>query len=359
MEIGLHLWPWHPMKELLGYAQEAHRQFPFDHIWLVDAMQYEDTLTAMTAMAMNLDVSLGTMVTFPRRNPMELAQRFSSLSHLMPSGREVVAGLGSGGRLQESVLAEGTSPEKVPVVKETVSFLRKMFAGESVALAQFPELVSRFNYNREAKARLYFPPDRPLPVYLAAGGPKMFQVAAREADGVILTQINPWTSLVGMRAGRFRQAIETVELTLKLSGNQQRFKKIYSAKISVSQDGGAAKQWAKRQVSYGAATYPTALKRLGCDPDEIERIKSAYIQGLGIEEAASRVSDRLAEELGFVTAGTPEECTAGYHEILDHLEGLGFDHLVMGVPLGPNVPEALQLITKRILPALKGRLENF
>ena len=358
MELGLHLWPWHPMKELLGYAQEARRAFPFDHIWLVDAMQYEDTLTAMTAMAMNLDVSLGTMVTFPRRNPMELAQRFSSLSHLMRPGRHVVAGLGSGGRLQESVLAEGTSPEKVPVVKETVSFLRRLFAGESIELAGFPELVSRFSYNAKAKARLYFPPQGPLPVYLAAGGPKMFQIASQEADGVILTQINPWTSLSGMRAGRFRQAIEMVESSLKNSGDGRPFKKIYSAKISVSEDGAAAKQWAKRQISYGAATYPTALKRLGCDPEEIERIKTAYVQGLGIEEAAGRVSDALAKQLGFVTAGTPAECIAGYEEILDHLEGLGFHHLVMGVPLGPDVTEALQLITKRILPALKRRLGN-
>lgn len=346
------------MKELLGYAEQARREFPFDHIWLVDAMQYEDSLTAMAAMAMDLDVSLGTMVTFPRRNPMELAQRFSSLSHLMRPGRQVVAGLGSGGRLQESVLAEGTSPEKVSVVKETVSFLRRLFAGESIELAQFPELVSRFNYNGKARARLYFPPGGPLPVYLAAGGPKMFQIASREADGVILTQINPWTSLAGMRAGRFRQAIETVEASLKSSGNPRRFKKIYSAKISVSENGQAARQWAKRQISYGAATYPKALLQLGCDPEEIERIRTAYVQGLGIEEAAGRVSDALAEQLGFVTAGTPEECTAGYEEILDHLEGLGFDHLVMGVPLGPNVSEALKLITKKILPALKGRLGN-
>ncbi len=356
MEIGLHLWPWHSIKELMDYAQAARREYHFDHIWLVDAMQYEDAFTALTAMAMNIDASLGTMVTFPRRNPMELAQRFSSISHLMPEGRQVVAGLGSGGRLQESVLAEGTSPEKVSVVKETVSFLRQLFAGQSVELGQFPLLASRFNYNLDAKARLYFPPQGLLPVYLAAGGPRMFQLAAQEADGVILTQINPWTSLAGMRAGRFRQAIDTIESTLKASGGGRRIKRIYSAKISVSQDGQAAKQWAKRQISYGAATYPKALKELGCDADEIESIRLAYVQGLGIEEASGRVSDRLAGQLGFVTAGTPEECIAGYEEILDHLEGLGFDHLVMGVPLGPNVTEALKLITKKILPALKSRL---
>ena len=351
MEIGVHLWPWHPLDELVGYAKQALEEYPFDQVWLVDAMQYEDTFTALAAMGMKLDVSLGTMITFPRRNPLELAQRFATLSHLMKSGRELAAGIGAGGRLQESVLAEGTSPESVAVVKETVRLLSRLFAGETLELAQFPSLSTRFNYNVKSKTRLYFPPEGPLPTYLAAGGPKMFQLAAQEADGIILTQINPWTSLAGMRQGRFQQAIQIVEGGLKAAG-KGKFKKIYSAKISVSQDGRAAKQWAKRQVSYGVATYPVALKGLGFPSEEVESIKTAYTHGLGIEEAARRVSDSLADRLGFVVAGTPEECIAGYQEVLDHIRGLGFEHLVMGVPLGPNVSEALRLFGKKVLPAL-------
>ena len=351
MEIGVHFWPWHRLDELIGYAHEALEQYPFDQIWLVDAMQYEDTFTALAAMGAKLDVSLGTMITFPRRNPLELAQRFSTLSHMMKPGRELAAGIGAGGRLQETVLAEGVSPESVLVVQETARLLSRLFAGETAELAEFSSLASRFNYNVKSKTRLYLPPVGKLPVYLAAGGPKMFQLAAQEADGVILTQINPWTSLAGMRQGRFQQAFQIVEGALKATG-KRKFKKIYSAKISVSQDGRAAKQWAKRQISYGAATYPVALKKLGFPSEEIESIKTAYTHGLGIEEAASRVSDSLAERLGFVVAGTPEECIAGYQEILGHIRGLGFEHLVMGVPLGPNVSEALSLIGKKVLPAL-------
>jgi hypothetical protein len=226
MEIGVHLWPWHPMPELLGYAERAVEVYPFDQIWLVDAHQYEDAFTAL---------------------------------------------------------------------------------------------------------------------------------AAREADGVILTQINPWTSLAGMREGRFRRALDTLEAALPVS-KKMGFKKIYSAKISVSQDGAAAKQWAKRQVSYGAATYPAMLKKLGFDPLAVENIKAAYTEGHGLEEAAARVSDELASRLGFVVGGTPSECIAGYEEILHHLKGLGFSHLVMGVPLGPNVSEALELIGKKGLPALRSSL---
>ena len=52
---------------------------------------------------------------------------------------------------------------------------------------------------------------------------------------------------------------------------------------------------------------------------------------MGIEEAVGRVSGSLAEQLGFVTGSTLEECIAGYEEILGHLEGLGVDYLAMSV----------------------------
>lgn len=357
MEVSVHFWPWNPINDLLDYGAQALREYPFDQFWLVDAFQYEDPFTVLSAMASTMNVSLGTMVTFPRRNPLDLAQRFGTISHLLKPGRHIAAGIGAGGRLQESVLAEGTSPESTAVVRETLRLLRRLFAGETVGLNQFPNLSSRFNYNTESQTRLYFPPEGPLPVYLAAGGPKMFQMAAQEADGVILTSINPWTCLAGMREGRFQQAIQMVEESLTASGKRS-FKKICSAKISVSEDGRAAKEMAKKQISYGVATYPGPLKGLGFDADEVEFIKSAYTQGLGIEEAARRVSDDLAARLGFVVAGTPAECIAGYEEILGHIDGLGFDHLVMGVPLGPDVSESLRLIGKKVLPALSKYLSS-
>jgi hypothetical protein len=39
--------------------------------------------------------------------------------------------------------------------------------------------------------------------------------------------------------------------------------------------------------------------------------------------------------------------------ILPLVREAGIDQLVIGVPLGPNVPEALDLIAKEIIPALR------
>lgn len=38
-------------------------------------------------------------------------------------------------------------------------------------------------------------------------------------------------------------------------------------------------------------------------------------------------------------------------EIVTHVTALRFDRLVMGVPLGPDVPEAIELIAEKVLPA--------
>jgi 5,10-methylenetetrahydromethanopterin reductase len=354
-EIGIQMWPWYSVKTLVSYAERALDFYPFDQIWMCDEFQYEDSFTVLAAMAMRLDVSLGTMVTFPHRNPMELAQRFSGIAGLIREGREVAAGIGAGGAVQEQVVNEKTAP--LAVMEETTRFLKSLFAGESVELKAFPRLSQRFRYNPRTRAKLYFPPRPPVPVYLAAGGPKMFAMAGQMGDGVILTQLNPWTSLPGIQRGMFQQAVRTVLDARKAIAKNGAFKKIYNLHISVSADGDKAKEWAKRNTSYAlagsVARYPEVLEATGVNIKEVEPVREAYVNGLGVEEGARRVSDKLLEDAGFIVAGTPKEVLTKCELILPRIRDYGIDQLVIGVPLGPNVPEALDMISKEIIPALQ------
>jgi len=354
-EIGIQMWPWYSVKALLAYAERALESYPFDQIWMCDEFQYEDSFTVLAAIAMRLNVSVGTMVTFPHRNPLELAQRFSSIAGLIREGREVSAGIGAGGAVQEQVVSEKTAP--MAVMKETVGFLKSLFGGESVDLKSYPRLSARFRYNPRTSARLYFPPQPRVPVYVAAGGPKMFEMAGRLGDGVILTQLNPWTSLAGIRRGMFQRAVRMVSEGRKANAGNGAFKKIYNLHISVSRDGEKAKQWAKRNTSYGLAgslaRYPEVLEATGVNLREVGTVREAYAEGLGVEEAARRVSDKLLEDAGFIVAGTPKEVLVKCEAILPLARDYGVDHLVIGVPLGPNVPEALEIISKEIIPALR------
>jgi hypothetical protein len=85
----------------------------------------------------------------------------------------------------------------------------------------------------------------------------------------------------------------------------------------------------------------------------LERVREAYVNGLGVEEAAKRVSDKLLQDAGFIVAGTPKEVLSKCEAILPLVREAGIDQLVIGVPLGPNVPEALGLIAEEIIPALR------
>ncbi len=358
-EIGIQFWPWYDLPTLLGVARQALQEFPFDQIWMCDEFQYEDTLTTLTAMAIDLDVSLGTMVTFPSRNPLELAQRFGSIAKLPPAGRQVVAGIGAGGAVQELVMREKTSPMKV--LEETLSLLRSLLCGEDVALSEYPRLSTRFRYNPQTKARLYFAPDRLVPVVLGAGGPRTCQMAGRLADGVILTQIHARTSATAITRGLLDAAIRDVEEGRKGSSIHS-FKRIYNLHLSVSKDGRLARDWAKRNTSYGVATflamYPELLRMVGVDAEEAAKVREAYVQGLGVEEAARRVSDSMLERAGYIVAGTPENCLNSIESIMPYLKKHHFDQLVIGVPLGPVLSEAIPLIAHEIIPAVNTMMDS-
>lgn len=357
-EVGIQFWPWYDLPTLLDHARRALKLYPFDQIWMCDEFQYEDTLTVLSAMARSLDVSLGTMVVFPWRNPLELAQRFAAIAKLLPKGRRIVAGVGAGGAVQEQVIAEKTNP--MVVIEETVYLMRELFRGRSVPLGKVPNLAARFRYNQNSQARLYFPSEEPVPVFLAAGGPKTSRLAGRMADGVILTQIHPRTSLTAMAMGVFDEVLGETADGLK-ERTEGGFKKVYNLHLSVSADGRRAREWAKRNTSYGLASYlvmyPKWLQMADLKLEEVGKVRAAYLDALGVEQAAARVTDAMLEQAGFIIAGTPEECLRGVEQAAAHLVKFDFDQLVIGVPLGPDIPEALELISREILPPLSRLLK--
>jgi alkanesulfonate monooxygenase SsuD/methylene tetrahydromethanopterin reductase-like flavin-dependent oxidoreductase (luciferase family) len=329
------------------------RSYPYECLWLCDEFQYEDSFGTMVAMAIEHDVSLGTMVTFPWRNPLDLAQRFATIAKFVKPGRHVVAGIGAGGTVQKQVLQDKSG--SVATVTETIQLMRDLLAGEPVLLGRFPNLAAAFRYRTSNFARLHFPPPIPVPVLLAAAGPRMYEAAGAYADGVILSQLLIRTSYLGAKAGMVHEAMRAVDAARSMSADRA-YSRIYNIHVSVARDRGVAKQWAKRNTSYclsGAyIRYPEVLRQLGLDVDEIGHVAQAYHEGLGVEEAARRVSDALVDQAGCVFAGTPEEVTEQVLDLQRLLSDLDFDQIVIGVPLGPNIPDALELISREVLPKL-------
>lgn len=121
---------------------------------------------------------MGPTVTCPilRYNPAVVAEAYATLSQLYP-GR-IFLGLGSGEALNEQA-ATGVWPpwrERWDRLIEAVAIIRQLWSGN---------LVQHKGKHYSVNGRLYDPPAKPIPLLLAANGPKAMKLAGEHGDGLI------------------------------------------------------------------------------------------------------------------------------------------------------------------------------
>jgi F420-dependent hydroxymycolic acid dehydrogenase len=121
---------------------------------------------------------MGPTVTCPtlRYHPAIVAEAFATLSQLYP-GR-IFLGLGSGEALNEQAATGAWPPwrERWDRLIEAVTIIRQLWDGGSVR-------HKGTYYTVEGK--LYDPPLQPIPLLLAANGPKAMKLAGEHGDGLI------------------------------------------------------------------------------------------------------------------------------------------------------------------------------
>ena len=127
---------------------------------------------------------MGTTVTCPtlRYNPAVVAEAFASLSLLQPGN--IFAGFGSGEALNEQA-ATGEWPdweERWQRLIEATSIVRKLWTGDE---------IYHDGKHYQVNAKLYDAPAQPIPILLAANGPKAMRLAGEYGDGLI-TDVPTW-----------------------------------------------------------------------------------------------------------------------------------------------------------------------
>jgi TAT-translocated FGD2 family F420-dependent dehydrogenase len=121
---------------------------------------------------------MGPTVTCPtlRYNPAVVAEAFATLSLLYP-GR-IFLGLGSGEALNEQA-ATGEWPawrERWDRLIEAVTIIRQLWTGKP---------LQHTGAHYTVNGTLYDPPPQPIPLLLAANGPKAMKLAGEHGDGLI------------------------------------------------------------------------------------------------------------------------------------------------------------------------------
>ena len=349
-EIGIHF-PLHVLNryslpeliELAARAQNIMGRFGFTRVWTNDNLEYRSVMASSAAMLAKLPVKLGTAVTVPYfRNPIDVAMAFATMSELT-GGKEISLGLGPGSR---SILTRHVVRTKpLAIMAEFAVALRTLFAGDTLSRQDIPILADYFHLNSEHYALRF---KTPAPIHLYYGPsllkPAVLDLVARHFDGVILQTLY---GIDAMEASLSRLDGARIE-----AGSAQPLRKTMLLNASVSRDSQAARQHAKRFVSHIVSGWPdAALVAKGIDPLAIQAVRQAYAENRGVDDAAALTPDDAVDRL--IITGTPAQCLDRLRELFSLAERHGFSEIAIGVPLGPDVPEAIDLWGNEILPALK------
>lgn len=326
-------------------------QRSFDTLWMTDVLSYRNTFVLLAAVASQVKMNLGTNISFPYgRNPIDLATAAASISELLGE-KEFVLGLGTGNRVASSVF-ERTKP--ISTIRESLVMIRRLFRGETVELDEYPTLRTICSFNSGGVARLFFTPAKPIPLVVGGVGPKLLRVAGELTDGVIFASVQPNQGLSAFEMGVFGKISGIKELREGLSqrgSSAGRFRMIYGINISVSDDTVSAREQARREAAavIGSKADET-LAAVGIDIGRIQGVRQAFDRGLGFDGAARALPDDLIDKI--LIYGTPRQIIEKVEKLLNYARNEGFNEFYIGVPVGPDLPKAIELITKQILPSL-------
>ena len=202
----------HTANNLVRFAQRAEQAgFSFAlisdhyHPWTSKQGQSPFVWSVLGAIAATTGkLRLGTGVTCPtmRIHPAIIAQAAATVAAMMP-GRFFL-GVGTGENLNEHVVGRKWPPAAVrqEMLAEAVGVIRSLWKGEIHS--------HRGRYFTIENARLFTLPEAAPPIYVAAGGHEMAELAAKIGDGLITAGdegpvIKAFNAAGGKKKPRFAQ----------------------------------------------------------------------------------------------------------------------------------------------------------
>ncbi len=304
LTFGVGLFPTDPLPTMVHLATLSE-SLGFSHGWVGDShLIWREAYVNLTAAALATSkLVLGTGVTnVLTRDPSVVASAFSTLQEACP--RRLILGVGLGDSAVETM---GRKPARLADFELAVRRMRELMNGSKVAID-----TGTIHLKHGARDR--------VPIYFAASGPKMLDLAGRIADGVII--------LVGVDPPRVRQALDTIEAGARAAGRTlDDIDLVLWVPCAVADTGArdAVKAHVARVVAH---PLPYTLA-----PDEqkvLDEIRRAYNYYQHMEQQASQamvVPDWLVDR--FAVAGTPAEIRAG----IDRLGDTGIKQVAI-IPYG-------------------------
>ncbi|MEI6113829.1 MAG: LLM class flavin-dependent oxidoreductase [Burkholderiales bacterium] len=179
MQFSFSLTPTMDLNDYAGFVERA-QSWGFDMIWCPDQGFLRDPFVALARIAATTTIPLGLAVTNPyARHPIQIARAAASLADFRKGEFILALGAGELARMRRKMGA----PEAplVPTLRDTITTLRRLFAGETVSIANPVFKLDEIG--------LGFKPTSPIPIYVASTSPEAFALAGELADGVIVGDV--------------------------------------------------------------------------------------------------------------------------------------------------------------------------
>jgi 5,10-methylenetetrahydromethanopterin reductase len=275
---------WGEIHKAGGYAS-ALESLGYNCIWCPDERFERSPYTLLSMAALHTETAqLGVSVTNPyTRHPLITGATAATLNEL--SAGRAVLGLGAGASaLFERHGVERPSPP-LTAIREAVQMLRPFLRGEKV------------DYEggvRGAGCPYLDFESRPVPIYIAARGPRLLRLAGEVADGVIIG------SLASER--ELGYALENIAIGLERSGRSRRdIEVVFWAYTSINDDPEQARSTVKQLVVSSMWSSRRVIDRLGVDATMWRSIEQAMVQGFKHGQPAHRVYEDAASMLSTET----------------------------------------------------------
>ena len=313
------------MHELLKFVVEAEKggfttTMTSDHFhpWWHDNAYGNFTwiwIAAAAECTKNMQFVTGVTAPIYRYHPAIIAQAFASLDVLYP-GR-IGLGLGSGEAMNESPLGfDWPRPRaRLRRTREAIHIIRELWDGRKSGFVNF-----NGEYFLLRNAKLYTPPAKRIPIYMAATGLQATKAAAKYSDGLI-SYLQPVEAVNLLRV--FDSTAEKEERDLNS------LEKIAEYKISFSRD---------YEEAFKSATFwrATLIKNVFdsdiSDPRKLQR------------KAEKEVPDEKLKQAIQITTSI-EDCIKS---IEDYFKA-GFTRVYVH-STSPNENNFIQMFSKKVMP---------
>jgi 5,10-methylenetetrahydromethanopterin reductase len=332
--LGIRLAPIHPHQKLVEAAAQCERA-GFDAAWVTDtpliAGRWGDPYVCLALMAEGTKhLRLATGVTNPyMRHFPAVAAAGASLHDL--SGGRFILGIGAG---NSAARALGFSQGKLGRLREFTRALRTLFREGACT---FDDMEQELH------------PPRPVPVYVAAMGPKTIEFAGAEADGVIFN--------VGASIKTLEWAMEILRKGAEKAGRDvSEIEVIAAVHSAAGQDRAMSIRRVRPLIGLFYHLAPHVLEIAGFPNEATKKTSPTNVypditHALDLDEASRAtefIPDEVVNELALI--GTPDKWVSR----LLMMEELGVNHVQIRGPESYSMPDPeISYCRDEIIPRLR------